>query len=113
MAFSRSVQHGPCCSLTRARRQERAALFRSWGGAASMWLKVRHVSMVSLSSSTQGGSRVWGDEHGAPDDLPGTNLTFSHVYRVRMRLVTGALDSFSSDTTPMSSIRSPAPSRTT
>jgi len=42
-------------------RSERAKLFRSWAGAASMILK--------------GGNSVWGDENGAPDDLNNSTLT--------------------------------------
>ncbi|KZS88907.1 phospholipid diacylglycerol acyltransferase [Sistotremastrum niveocremeum HHB9708] len=38
-------------------RKERARLFRSWAGSASMWIK--------------GGSAIWGNESFAPDDLPG------------------------------------------
>ena len=39
MAFSRLV--ATRATATDARRQGRASLFRSWAGAASMWLKVR------------------------------------------------------------------------
>ena len=42
--------------------QERAELFRSWAGSASLIPK--------------GGNAVWGDEHGAPDDL--ANATKTH-----------------------------------
>lgn len=47
-------------------RSARAALFQSWGGAASMLLK--------------GGNAVWGDEHSAPDDVANTTQTFGHLY---------------------------------
>lgn len=42
-------------------RSDRAKLFRSWAGAASMMLK--------------GGNDVWGDESSAPDDTPESQLT--------------------------------------
>jgi len=42
-------------------RSERAKLFRSWAGAASMMLK--------------GGNAVWGDQGGAPDDMNNSSLT--------------------------------------
>ncbi|GJN92257.1 hypothetical protein Rhopal_005287-T1 [Rhodotorula paludigena] len=42
-------------------RSERAKLFRTWAGAASMVLK--------------GGNDVWGDESGAPDDMNNSTLT--------------------------------------
>ncbi|GAA5898770.1 hypothetical protein JCM5296_006713 [Sporobolomyces johnsonii] len=50
-------------------RTERAKLFRSWAGAASMMLK--------------GGNAVWGDENGAPDDLPNAKLTGGRLYYFR------------------------------
>lgn len=52
-------------------RQERAKLFRSWAGAASMWLKVpllRSLSHPRDEQCIQGGNDVWGDHDGAPDD---------------------------------------------
>lgn len=42
-------------------RSERAKLFRSWAGAASMMLK--------------GGNDVWGDEQQAPDDMDESTIT--------------------------------------
>ncbi|CDZ96443.1 phospholipid:diacylglycerol acyltransferase [Phaffia rhodozyma] len=51
-------------------RKERADLFRSWAGSASMWLK--------------GGNTIWGNEDSAPDDpldathSHGTFLSFRH-----------------------------------
>ncbi|GAA5903261.1 hypothetical protein JCM8208_002257 [Rhodotorula glutinis] len=50
-------------------RSERAKLFRSWAGAASMILK--------------GGNSVWGDETGAPDDLNSSTLTGGTLYNFR------------------------------
>ncbi|GAA5934883.1 hypothetical protein JCM1841_002853 [Sporobolomyces salmonicolor] len=50
-------------------RTERAKLFRSWAGAASMMLK--------------GGNAVWGDENGAPDDPPNATLTGGRLYYFR------------------------------
>lgn len=46
-------------------RAERAKLFRSWAGAASMMLK--------------GGNAVWGDEHGAPDDLEAATMSSGKI----------------------------------
>lgn len=45
-------------------RRERAKLFRTWAGSASMLIK--------------GGNAVWGNETWAPDDEPGTSLDHSH-----------------------------------
>ncbi|GAA6053369.1 hypothetical protein JCM3770_004134 [Rhodotorula araucariae] len=50
-------------------RSERAKLFRSWAGAASMMLK--------------GGNDVWGDETGAPDDMNNSDLTGGKIYYFR------------------------------
>ncbi|GAA6018214.1 hypothetical protein JCM11491_005636 [Sporobolomyces phaffii] len=50
-------------------RSDRAKLFRSWAGAASMMLK--------------GGNDVWGDENSAPDDPPNSNLTGGRLYYFR------------------------------
>ncbi|BGP12575.1 hypothetical protein JCM10213_004838 [Rhodosporidiobolus nylandii] len=50
-------------------RSERAKLFRSWAGAASMMLK--------------GGNDVWGTEDGAPDDMEGSTLTGGKIYYFR------------------------------
>lgn len=47
-------------------RQERAKLFRTWAGAASMLLK--------------GGNAVWGDENGAPDDPVNGTLSTRHMF---------------------------------
>lgn len=49
--------------------KERQKLFRSWAGAASMWIK--------------GGSAVWGNSTSAPDDLP--NATLSHGQVIAFR----------------------------
>lgn len=45
---------------------ERAALFRSWAGSASMLIK--------------GGDAVWGNETWAPDDLEGAQSTHGNIY---------------------------------
>ncbi|KAH8917628.1 Lecithin:cholesterol acyltransferase [Atractiella rhizophila] len=50
-------------------RQERTDLFRSWAGSASMLVK--------------GGSAVWGDENGAPDDPVDKNLSYAYMYYFR------------------------------
>ncbi|GAA5845245.1 hypothetical protein JCM3766R1_003369 [Sporobolomyces carnicolor] len=50
-------------------RSDRAKLFRSWAGAASMMLK--------------GGNDVWGDESSAPDDTPESQLTGGRLYYFR------------------------------
>ncbi|GAA5888949.1 hypothetical protein JCM16303_004681, partial [Sporobolomyces ruberrimus] len=50
-------------------RSDRAKLFRSWAGAASMMLK--------------GGNDVWGDEESAPDDPPNAQLTGGRLYYFR------------------------------
>lgn len=53
-----TVQLNPAGSYVLERffsRRERAKLFRSWGGSASMWLK--------------GGNAVWGNATFAPDDI--------------------------------------------
>ncbi|GAA5859636.1 hypothetical protein JCM8547_006173 [Rhodosporidiobolus lusitaniae] len=50
-------------------RQERAKLFRSWAGAASMMLK--------------GGNAVWGDETGAPDDTENSAMSSGILYYFR------------------------------
>ncbi|CBX94250.1 similar to phospholipid:diacylglycerol acyltransferase [Plenodomus lingam JN3] len=50
-------------------RYERAELFRAMPGLSSM---------LPL-----GGNAVWGDETGAPDDLPGQNVTFGPFIRFR------------------------------
>ncbi|KAF8320303.1 phospholipid:diacylglycerol acyltransferase, partial [Clavulina sp. PMI_390] len=52
-------------------RKERAALFRAWAGAASLWIK--------------GGNAIWGDSTGAPDDRPGSNSTFGDMISFRAR----------------------------
>jgi len=44
-----------------------------------MWLKVRPRRRTELNR--QGGSRIWGDESGAPDDCAGMNTSYSHIYR--------------------------------
>ncbi|KAF4567493.1 hypothetical protein EYR36_011115 [Pleurotus pulmonarius] len=49
--------------------KERQKLFRSWAGAASMWIK--------------GGSAVWGNSTSAPDDL--ANATLSHGQVIAFR----------------------------
>lgn len=53
-------------------RQERAKLFRTWAGAASMLLK--------------GGNDVWGDENGAPDDADNATLSQKHMCTLRSRV---------------------------
>ncbi|KAJ8296972.1 Phospholipid:diacylglycerol acyltransferase [Rhodotorula toruloides] len=50
-------------------RSERAKLFRSWAGAASMMLK--------------GGNDVWGDEQQAPDDMDESTITGGKLYYFR------------------------------
>lgn len=50
---------------------ERAALFRSWAGSASMLIK--------------GGDAVWGNDTGAPDDRPDAQVTQSHIYEYAAR----------------------------
>lgn len=50
-------------------RDERAELFRAMPGLSSM-LPI-------------GGDAIWGDEHGAPDDLPGQNFTFGSFLNFR------------------------------
>ncbi|GAA6006558.1 hypothetical protein JCM10207_004972 [Rhodosporidiobolus poonsookiae] len=50
-------------------RSERAKLFRSWAGAASMMLK--------------GGNDVWGTEQGAPDDMHNSTLSGGTIYYFR------------------------------
>ncbi|OCB85817.1 Lecithin:cholesterol acyltransferase [Sanghuangporus baumii] len=45
-------------------RNERAKLFRSWAGSASMWIK--------------GGNAIWGNHTHAPDDPDAPNCTASH-----------------------------------
>ncbi|KAJ8696245.1 phospholipid:diacylglycerol acyltransferase [Pleurotus ostreatus] len=49
--------------------KERQKLFRSWAGAASMWIK--------------GGSAVWGNSTSAPDDLPNAALSHGQVIAFR------------------------------
>ncbi|KAG8909366.1 hypothetical protein FRC00_010267 [Tulasnella sp. 408] len=50
-------------------RKDRAKLFRSWAGGASMWVK--------------GGEAVWGNATHAPDDLEGTSHTHGHFFSFR------------------------------
>ncbi|CAA9956961.1 hypothetical protein PTNB73_04152 [Pyrenophora teres f. teres] len=50
-------------------RYERAEIFRAMPGLSSML--------------PMGGNAVWGDENGAPDDLPGQNVTFGPFIRFR------------------------------
>ncbi|GAA5969238.1 hypothetical protein JCM11641_007521 [Rhodosporidiobolus odoratus] len=50
-------------------RSERAKLFRSWAGAASMMLK--------------GGDSVWGTQEGAPDDMHNSTMTGGTLYYFR------------------------------
>ncbi|KAF9476351.1 LACT-domain-containing protein [Pholiota conissans] len=54
-------------------RKERQALFRSWAGTASMWMK--------------GGNDVWGDLTGAPDDLPNSIHTHGELISFRESLI--------------------------
>ncbi|WFD01118.1 phospholipid:diacylglycerol acyltransferase [Malassezia yamatoensis] len=53
------------------RSHERAALFRSWAGCASMLIK--------------GGDAVWGDEFGAPDDRPDAEVSQAYIYEYAAR----------------------------
>ncbi|KAF8813753.1 phospholipid:diacylglycerol acyltransferase [Phlegmacium glaucopus] len=57
-------------------RKERQALFRSWAGSASLWLK--------------GGNDVWGNASHAPDD--NSNATHSHGELITFRHVLNADD---------------------
>ncbi|KAF8589534.1 phospholipid/diacylglycerol acyltransferase [Ramaria rubella] len=57
-------------------RKERAKLFRSWAGSASMWIK--------------GGTSIWGNATWAADDLQ--NATQSHGHFVAFRAINGAND---------------------
>jgi len=57
-------------------RHERAEIFRHMPGLSSM-LPI-------------GGNAVWGDENGAPDDLPGQNVTFGRFINFRHSKETGA-----------------------
>lgn len=50
-------------------RKERAALFRSWAGSASMWSK--------------GGDRIWGNDEAAPDDVANTTDTYGRFFSFR------------------------------
>lgn len=50
-------------------RNDRASLFRSWGGASSMLLK--------------GGNAVWGDRESAPDDRENATLSGGNIYYFR------------------------------
>ncbi|KAF9501792.1 phospholipid:diacylglycerol acyltransferase [Pleurotus eryngii] len=60
--------------------KERRKLFRSWAGAASMWIK--------------GGSAVWGNSTNAPDDLPSATLSHGQViaFRDSLKLNTETVD---------------------
>ena len=61
-------------------RKERAKLFRSWAGSASMWIKVSLTQSVLLPARSylpdQGGNAIWGNHVHAPDD--DHNCTHSH-----------------------------------
>lgn len=50
---------------------ERAALFRSWAGSASMLIK--------------GGDAVWGNDTWAPDDQPNAETTHANIYEFAAR----------------------------
>ncbi|KAG8987079.1 hypothetical protein FRB90_003616, partial [Tulasnella sp. 427] len=50
-------------------RKDRAKLFRSWAGGASMWVK--------------GGDAVWGNATHAPDDMDDTAHTHGHFFSFR------------------------------
>ncbi|CAH7668547.1 Lecithin:cholesterol acyltransferase-domain-containing protein [Phakopsora pachyrhizi] len=50
-------------------RRERAGLFRSWSGSATLWPK--------------GGDTIWGNSEGAPDDPVNATLTTGNVYNFR------------------------------
>ncbi|KAG8898286.1 hypothetical protein FRB99_007546 [Tulasnella sp. 403] len=50
-------------------RKDRARLFRSWAGSASMFIK--------------GGDAIWGNDTHAPDDLDNTNHTHGHFFSFR------------------------------
>jgi phospholipid:diacylglycerol acyltransferase len=68
-------------------RKERAKLFRSWAGAASMWLKAHIVTIwifiFTSNTASQGGTAVWGNSTHAPDDLPGASHTYGHFFAFR------------------------------
>ncbi|KAG9220645.1 hypothetical protein CCMSSC00406_0003744 [Pleurotus cornucopiae] len=64
-----TVQMNPAVLERFFSMKERQKLFRSWAGAASMWIK--------------GGSAVWGNSTSAPDDLP--NATLSHGQVIAFR----------------------------
>jgi len=55
-------------------RKERKALFRSWAGSASMWMK--------------GGNTVWGTESCAPDDAHDATQTHGELISFRQSVVT-------------------------
>lgn len=60
-------------------RKERAKLFRSWAGSASMWIKVCSISLLPphcTDQISQGGNAIWGNHTHAPDDP--ANCTASH-----------------------------------
>ncbi|KAF9509769.1 hypothetical protein BS47DRAFT_1320107 [Hydnum rufescens UP504] len=50
-------------------RKERATLFRGWAGSASLWIK--------------GGTAIWGNHTGAPDDLRHNNHTHGQLFSFR------------------------------
>jgi len=51
-------------------RKDRQALFCSWAGSASLWIKVCYIFAQEQSSLTalKGGNAVWGNATHAPDD---------------------------------------------
>ncbi len=56
-------------------RKERAALFHSWPGSASMLLK--------------GGNRIWGDHKSAPDDPVNATDTYGRFFSFRQTTAKG------------------------
>ncbi|SGY34421.1 BQ5605_C002g01628 [Microbotryum silenes-dioicae] len=67
-------------------RQERAKLFRSWAGAASMMLK--------------GGNAIWGDQDSAPDDHANATLTAGIIYYFKPETQEGNTDITQSTANP-------------
>lgn len=69
-------------------RRERQALFRSWAGSASMWMKVSRflAGLLSLDLNKQclqGGNDIWGNGTHAPDD--DCDATHSHGQLIAFR----------------------------
>lgn len=70
-------------------RNERARLFRSWAGSASMWIKVDDISfflhMAGLYFFCQGGTAVWGNATWAPDDPKDNDHSYGQFVSFRSR----------------------------